>query len=354
MTDRVSARVVVQRPRGADAVPVEQRYGLELEALSPIGATLEELAATSTAEFVEAARDADAILAHHRGFSAELIEGLEKCRVIALASVGTDTVDVAAATRAGIVVTNTPDVFIEEVAEHTMMLILAGARRLLTLDRMTREGRWNEARPNLLYKIPRFFGQTVGLVSWGNVARGVAQRLQGFGVRILAWDPYVSELSMTREGVEPVSLNELLERSDVVSVHAPLNEQTRHLLTTEHFRIMKSSALLVNTGRGPLVDEAALAVALEQGEIAHAALDVFEAEPLPAHSPLLAMENVTLTPHCASASVRMPRERCRRAGAEIALVLQGYWPRSCVNPSVLPKVPLERWQPIPMDRGPNK
>ena len=250
--------------------------------------------------------------------------------------------------------TNTPDIFIEEVAEHAMMLILAGARRLLTLDKMTREGRWHEARPNLLYQIPRFYGQTVGLVSWGNVARAVAQRLNGFGVRILAWDPYVSELSMTREGVEPVSLTELLERSDVVSVHAPLNEQTRHLLTTEHFRKMKSTAVLVNTGRGPLIDEAALVEALEQGEIAHAALDVFEVEPLPAESALHRMENVTLTPHCASASVRMPLERCRRAGAEIALVLQGYWPRSCVNPTVLPRAELERWQPVPMERGPNK
>jgi D-3-phosphoglycerate dehydrogenase len=160
---------------------------------------------------------------------------------------------------------------------------------------------------------------------------------------------------MTAEGVEPVSsLKELLTRSDYISMHPPLNDETYHMISEEAFKVMKNTAVVINTGRGSTIDEAALIRALEEGRIAAAGLDVLETEPPAPDNPLLKMPNVIITPHVASASTRMAPETRRRVGREIALVLRGRWPRSCVNPSVLPRVPLERWQPYPMERGPNR
>ena len=328
-------------------------FRYEREALDPIGATILEIAAKTDAEFAEAARDADAVIAPGRRITAEIIEGLDRCVVIGLSSVGADTVDVEAATKKGIVVTNVPDVFVEEVADHTMAMLLAAGRRLKLMARLMREGKWREARP-VLSEVPRFWGQTVGLISFGNIARAVARRCQPFGFHVLAYDPFVSELTMTAEGVEPVGFMELLERSDFVSMHAPLNEETRPMMKAEHFAAMKPSAIFVNNGRGRTVDEAALIRALEEGGIAGAALDVFEVEPTDPENPLLHMDNVIVSPHVASATARMMPETRRRTGREIATALQGRWPRSAVNPEVLPRTKLRRWQPYPMDRGPNR
>jgi D-3-phosphoglycerate dehydrogenase len=233
-----------------------------------------------------------------------------------------------------------------------MMLLLAIHRRLVVQDRLVRGGRWREGRP-MLYQYPRLMGQTLGLISFGRVARAVAVRAKPFGLRIVAYDPYVEELTMSRYGVEPVSLGELLETSDFVSMHAPSRSEVHHLLGREQFARMKPTALFINTGRGPTVDEAALIEALRSGQIAGAALDVLEVEPAAADNPLLAMDNVILTAHVASASSRFDPVRRRRVGHELGLVLQGRWPMSCVNPSVLERTGLVRWQPHPIERGPN-
>ena len=202
--------------------------------------------------------------------------------------------------------------------------------------------------------MPRLLGQTLGLFAYGNIARCTARRARAFGMRVIAHDPYVSELTMSEDGVEPVSFTELLERSDYLSIHAPLNDETRHRFDADAFARIKPTAVLINTARGPIVDEAALIRALNGGQLAGAGLDVLETEPIHSDNPLLAMDNVVLTPHVASATARMRPETRRRVGREVALVLRGRWPRSCVNPTVLPRVPLERWQPYPMNRGPNR
>ncbi len=344
-------KVVVQKPTEGTFDALDRSYKLEMEALAPIGADIVEVDAATEEEFIAAARDADAVLARGRRISRTIIASLEKCQVIALRSVGADTVDVLAATEYGIPVTNVPDTFIEEVADHAMMLILATFRRLTAMDRFVRTGRWHEGRP-LLSQLPRLLGQTLGFVAFGHVARATSLRAKAFGVRMLAYDPYIEELTIPQYGVEPVGLTELLQRSDIISAHAPDTEEARPLLTEDHFRLMKPEAIFVNTGRGPTVDEAALIRALQEGWIAAAGLDVFEQEPPVAHNPLLQMDNVILTPHVASASARMSPESRRRAGREIALVLTGRWPMSCVNPSVLAKTSLQRWQPYAMDRGP--
>ncbi len=326
-------------------------YDFEMEALKPLGAEIVEIAAASDEGFVEAARDADALYAKGRQITKRIIDGLERCKVITLGSVGADSVDIAAATARGIPVTNIPDTFIEEVADHAMTLILATYRRLVFQDRLVRDGRWKEGRP-MLYAFPRLMGQTLGFIAFGHVARAVALRARPFGLHMLAYDPYVEELAMSPYGVEPVGLAELLQRSDIVSIHAPATADAHHMLKEEQFRLMKPGAIFINTGRGPTVDEAALIRALQEGWIAGAGLDVLETEPPGGNNPLLGMDNVILTAHVASASARFDPARKRRVGQELALVLRGRWPMSCVNPSVLAKSDLRRWQPYAMERGP--
>lgn len=338
-------------PAGASFTTAGGGYGYELEALERLGAEIVECDPTEAA-FIKAAPEADAVYAKGMKFSAAMIGALSKAKIIACATVGVDYVDVPAATAKGIPVTNCPDTFIEEVADHAMMLLLATHRRAIEQDRMVREGRWGEGRPQLL-KIPRLMGMTLGFVSFGRVARLVARRAAPFGLRMMAYDPYVDELTMSALGVQPASLDQVLSQSDFVSMHAPDTADTRKMLTTKHFARMKKTAIFINTGRGPTVDEAALIAALQSGAIAGAGLDVFEVEPAAKDNPLLAMPHVILSPHNASASARFDEARKRRAGQEMALVLSGRWPMSCVNPTVLPGSGLRRWQPYAMERGPN-
>jgi D-3-phosphoglycerate dehydrogenase len=346
-------QIAIVVPKIASSGRRRGRYELEMEALEGV-AEIFEVHASTAEEFLEQASHCDAIITSW-GFrlTREVISQLERCVVIGVGSVGVDMVDVEAATDAGIVVTNVPDVFIEEVADHTMALLLAMARRLKTMDRLASSGNWYEGRP-VLNQVPRLWGQTLGLIAFGNVSRAVARRARPFGMTVLAHDPYVSELKMTGEQVEPVGLDELLERSDYLSMHALLNTETHHMLGTRQFKKMKRTAVLINCGRGPTIDEKALIRALRRGTIAGAALDVLEQEPPDPENPLLEMENVILTPHVASATTRMRPEVRRRVGREVSLVLSGRWPMSCVNPIVLPKSPLVRWQPHPMERGPNR
>lgn len=346
-------RVGIQLPKQAQNQTVEQRYALELEALAPL-ADIVEIRADSPAEFAAGVRDVDAILTSWGlRIDRQVIEAMPRCVVIGVGSVGVDMVDLEAATAAGIVVTNVPDVFIEEVADYAMMLLLNVSRLTPAMTRMAREGAWYQARP-ILSRVPRLMGQTLGLFAFGNVARCTARRAQAFGLRVIAHDPYVSELEMSALGVEPVGFDELLARSDFLSIHAPHNAETEHAIGAAAFTRMKPTAIVINTARGPIIDEAALIEALRTGAIAGAGLDVLEQEPPDPGNPLLHMENVVVTPHVASASTRMRPETRRRAAREVALVLRGRWPMSCVNPTVLPRAPLERWQPYSMSRGPNR
>ncbi|MGH7309013.1 MAG: NAD(P)-dependent oxidoreductase, partial [Candidatus Rokuibacteriota bacterium] len=205
------AKYTIVTPVGASYSVAGVGYKLEMEALTPLDAEIVEIPAGTEDEFVRGARDADALYAKGRRITARMIDGLARCRVIALGSVGVDSVDVAAATARGIPVTNVPDTFIEEVADHAMMLMLATYRRLVTMDRFVRDGRWTEGRP-LLSQWPRLMGLTLGFIAFGHVARAVAVRARGFGLHMLAYDPYLEELVMPRYGVEPVGLTELLQR----------------------------------------------------------------------------------------------------------------------------------------------
>ena len=325
-------------------------FGFEMEALGGHGVIVEVPAEEDA--FIAAAADADAVYCRGTKVPARVIAALPKCKLIALGSVGVDLVDVVAATAKGIPVTNCPDTFIEEVADHAMTLLLCAFRRVVEQDKMVREGRWKEGRPSL-YQVPRLMGQTLGFIAFGHIPRAIALRARAFGLRLMAYDPFIEETLMSPYGVIPATLDEVLSQSDFVSMHAPGTPEARGMLTEKHFRRMKPGAVFINTGRGATVDEAALIKALEEKWIAHAALDVLEQEPPGHNNPLLSMGNVTLSPHNASASARFDPARRRRVGQELLLAAQGKWPMSCVNPSVLAASSLKRWQPVSMERGPN-
>ena len=244
---------------------------------------------------------------------------LPKTRLLLRPYVGYDDIDVDAATAEGILVANVPDAFSEEVANHALCLILAANQQLLVSDKYVRSGEWakRRGRPNWNPPIHRLSVQTLGLVGFGNIARMVAERARPFGYRMLAYDPFLPQEVADPYNVTLVSMEQLLAESDVVSVHTFLHATTRHLINAERLAQMKQGAVLVNTARGPIVDEAALIEALASGHLGGAALDVTEVEPLAASSPLIQMENVILTPHMASASVEGSQAQKRRV-AEIA------------------------------------
>jgi D-3-phosphoglycerate dehydrogenase len=328
---------VVATPFGGRA---EGQYPYESQALTPLGITIETAKTGSPDEYLESIRDADAVIAGGAWLNEEIISRLNRCKVIANGGVGVDRVDLDAATEKGIVVTNVPDVFVEEVAVHAMMLLLCCAKKTIVLDRAVRENRWGEAR-RYLNPMPRVVGNTLGLVAFGNIPRLVAKKAKGFDMEVIAWDPFVPAEAFEQAGVERVTdLAEIFKRSDFISSHLPLNPATRGLLNYELFSQMKPSGYFINTGRGPTHNEADLIRALQEGKLAGAGLDVMENEPTLPDNPLHTMDNVVLTPHTASVSDVGNVARRIRVGEEIAAVLQGKMPRNVVNKEVLNVVSL--------------
>src|SRR6202165_234241 len=274
---------------------VETEYPYEHEALSPLGITIATAENDSEASYVASVKDADAIMAGGRMMSASIISQLERCKVISPGGVGVDSVDLDAATAAGIVVTNVPDVFIDEVANHAMMLLLCLTKKTIPLDRAVREGRWGDSR-RYMSPMPKLTDQTLGLVAFGNIPRKVAARAKGFDMQVIAWDPFVSDDVFERYGVErAANLADLFRRVDFVSSHLPLTKDTRGLLNYSLFSSMNPTAYFINTGRGPTHVEADLIRALNEKKLAGAGLDVMEMETTQPGNPLHQMENVVLT-----------------------------------------------------------
>lgn len=288
---------------------------------------------------IAAARDVDGIICTG-AISRRLIESLSRCRVIARSSIGMDNVDgVDLATEKGIVLCNMPWVIEEEVADHTFALLLACARRVRVQDAAVRDGSWTQRRLPA-GDTPRVFGATLGLVGLGRIGSAVARRARGFEMQILAADPVVDDARFRELGVQRATLGEVLQESDFVSLHTPLEPGTQHLIGAPELRLMKPSAYLINTSRGPVVDEVALSEALAAGRIAGAGLDVMEEEPIGADHALTRLDNVVLTPHSASRSVWTDHKRHLRPAEEVAAVLNGHRPRAVWNPEVLTRLTL--------------
>lgn len=314
--------------------------------LARAGAELISVEGQQPDEIIAAAADCDALLVVSSRVPGDVIERLTRCRTIARLGAGTDRIDVAAATRCGIVVSNVPDFCLSEQADHTLALLLALARRLPFMTDALRRGDWSARHHPGVHRLA---GQTLGLIGFGASSRAVAERAAAFKLRLIAWTrtPDRHRAAAAALGVELVALDDLLARADIVSIHLPLTADTRHLLSVERLSLMKRSASLINTARGAIVDEAALVDALRSGRIAGAALDVFEhldvfalPGPLPTH-PLLGLDNVILTPHCAGSSVESSAESKQRGAQNAANVLLGRWPRHVVNPEVRPRFDLQ-------------
>ncbi len=255
-------------------------------------------------------------------------------RVISQYAVGFDNIDVAAATQRGIPVGHTPGVLTDATADFAWALILAAARRVVEGYRYVQAGRWKTWGPTLLLG-PNVSGATLGIVGFGRIGQAVARRARGFDMRILAYDPFVSREVAQNLGAELVDdLDTLLREADIVTLHTPLTEETYHLIGERELGLMKSTAVLVNTSRGPVVDPDALYRALREGEIAFAALDVTEPEPIPADSPLLTLENLIITPHIASASIQARTAMAEIAARNLIAGLRGERLPHCVNPEV--------------------
>ena len=259
------------------------------------------------------------------------IQQLPRCRCIVRLGIGYDSVDVETATREGILVCNAPTYCVDDVADHAVALLLGAVRHLSRQDRWIRAGKWDRTGARPARRLP---GCTLGLVGFGRIARAVARRAGGFGLTLLAHDPFVDSESMAGLGVQKTDLDQLLARSDFVSIHCPLTDDTHHLLDARAFGLIKDGSFLVNTSRGPIIDETALAEALRQGKVWGAGLDVFEHEPLPLESPLREFDNVIFTPHV-GANSEESRDDLYRIGYQIAVdVRQGRWPQGVVNPEV--------------------
>jgi D-3-phosphoglycerate dehydrogenase / 2-oxoglutarate reductase len=285
---------------------------------------------TSQAEVAEAGPSADGLITLGIGLGRETLARLTNCRAIISVSHGFNHLDLAAATEMGIPVANTYFCH-QDVANHTVMLLLACARKLTLLHEELSAGRW---RRDLLVNIPPIYGQTLGLIGFGHIGSAVARRGQALGMDVIASDPYVDSRTLLDAGVGAVGPEEVLRRSDFVSLHLPLSDETHHLIGEAELRAMRPSAFLLNTARGGLVDEAALIRALREGWIAGAGLDVFEQEPTDSTNPLLTLPNVVHTPHSAGTSnASLPNGR-RQAAAALALALRGIWPPHVVNPEV--------------------
>jgi len=282
-------------------------------------------------EFIAEAEDCDALLNTYAGpITAEVMARMPKCRIIARYGIGVDTIDLDAATRAGIIVTNNPTYCIEEVAEHTLALLLACARKVPLYDRLVRGGRWEIAPGKPLF---RMCGRTLGLVGFGNIARQVAARGHAFGLSIVYADPFVPEGRFSAPG-KKVKLAELLETSDFVSLHPPLTPETRKMIDDRALSRMKPSAFLINCSRGPVVDTEALVRALDARKIAGCALDTTDPEPLPDSHPLRGRDNVVISPHVAWYSEQALVGLQAGAPGEVRRVLRGEWPVNVVNRDV--------------------
>jgi D-3-phosphoglycerate dehydrogenase len=286
--------------------------------------------------FVELPEAEAVIAAGGTRYSDELLARAPRLRAICRTGIGFDNIDLAAATRRGIAVCNAPDGPTVSTAEHTMMLLLAVAKRLASAEKKLREGR--ERDHFNTHDGLELMGLQLGLVGLGRIGRRVARMAAGFDMQVLAFDPYLSDTVFFELGIpRAASLDALLEHADIVSLHVPLTPESRHLIGREHLARMKPNAILINAGRGGLVDEAALLEALQSGRLRGAGLDVFEQEPVSPNNPLLALDNVVATPHIGPATSAGKARLWKAAIGQAFDVLEGRRPAHLVNPEVWPQ-----------------
>lgn len=326
-----------------NAPVTEAALGIERPVLEAAGIALVVRHAPTEAALAEAVRDADALLA---GATVPVTEPVlaagaaARLKVVSKFGVGVDNIDLDAATRHGVIVCHVPDYCMDEVSDHAMALLLAWARRILPFNEMVQRGGWRQDFSQYLMEIQPLRGQTLGVIGIGRIGGTLVPKAQAFGMRVIAHDPYVPPARVQQLGVTRVSLDELLAQSDYITIHTPLTAETRHLIGAAQFAQMKPHCFLINTARGPVVDNVALAAALDAGRLAGAGLDVTEPEPPGADFPLRGRANVILTPHYAFFSLASAAESRRRTAENAVLTLRGELPNAVANPDILAHVSL--------------
>ncbi|WCK56572.1 C-terminal binding protein [Aneurinibacillus sp. Ricciae_BoGa-3] len=283
-------------------------------------------------EVINVCRDADAIINQYAPLSQRVIESLKKCKVITRYGVGVDTIDLKAATDRGICVANVPDYCVDEVSDHALALLLSWSRKVTLSNKYVKNGVWDFKVTQPIYRLR---GRVLGLVGFGKIPQALAEKVKPLGIQVIAYDPYIPEEIAEKQDVTLVSLDELCQQSDFISVHAPLTSSTRGLIGKNEFSLMKDNAVVINTSRGPLIHEESLIEALQKEKIAGASLDVVEGEPISSNHPFLKMDNVILTPHVAWYSEESAAElRTKAAMGVVDVLLYCEYPKYLVNKEV--------------------
>jgi D-3-phosphoglycerate dehydrogenase len=316
----------------------------EREMLEAVGARIVEIEGETDEEILRHAAECDALMVVGAYVRTAVVEAMTRCKIISRMGTGTDKIDIPAATAKGIVVTNIPDFCTEEVADHTMALLLSAARRLDDFQRLARAGKPGTSAE---FTVRRLSTCTLGIVGFGRIGKTFARRARAFGLKLLVADPYVTDEEIEAEGARRVGLDEMLPQADFLCLLCPLTPETRGMLGMEKLRRMKRGAVLINTSRGELADEDAIAQALSEGILGYAGIDVygcvnvFSPDGFPTDHPLFHCERVTMTPHVAALSVEAMEEHRLRGTQPVVDVLAGRWPKNVVNLGVKPWFPID-------------
>lgn len=310
----------------------------EEEILSKVGAELIRAQCRTEDEVIEAAKDADALLNQYAPVSRKVIENLPNLKVVSRYGVGVNTIDIDAATEHGVIVGNVTDYCMDEVSDHAFALLISCARKVTQLNNAVKAGNWDYKVGVPIFRLP---GRVLGLIGFGRIPQTLARKAQAFGLKVIAFDPYLPPEVAKEKGVELMELNEVCAQADFISVHSPLTDATRGMISDEQFNLMKKETFIINTARGPVIDEKAMIRALQEGKIAGAGLDVLENEPIEPDNPLLKMDNVIINPHAAWYSEESQLELKQKVAQNVADVLSGYYPTYLFNRDVKEKVKLK-------------
>jgi len=308
-----------------------ESFEIEKEELNKIGAEVVLGQCKTEDEIIKIAKDADGLLVQYDSITRRVIESLQKCKVIARYGIGVDSIDIEAATEHGICIVNVLKYCIDEVSDHTIALALACVRKIVMLSNAVKKGIWDFKISKPIFRLRNM---KLGLVGFGNIARMISHKAQAFGLNVLAYDPYISSSVMIQNNVKKVNLQDLLAEADIISLHTPLTKTTKYMFTEKEFKLMKDTAFIINTGRGPLIKEKDLYRALKEKWIAGAALDVTEKEPIDSNNDLLKLDNIIITPHVSFYSDESLKDLQRNAAKGVAQVLKGEIPSSIVNKEV--------------------
>jgi D-3-phosphoglycerate dehydrogenase len=335
----MAERLVVFTEREEGPVP-----GLDEELIRQNGGSVRYSKAAEACDRIRLAEDAEVLVAGTAPLTREFFAALRRLKGVVRLGIGVDNVDLKAATELGIVVANVPDFCSEEVAEHALGLILAVTRKLVLADRKSRRGEWVPGMDAVLQPIRRLSGQTLGLIGFGKIGKTLAGKAKGLGLNVMAHDPYVAGEAAQAAGVSLLSLEEMLPQTDILSLHVPVTAETKGMINARTLALLKPGAILINTARGPVVDESALYAALASGRLAGAGLDVLQEEPLRLPHPLAEFENVVFTCHYASMSEESYATMRREVSEQAVQILRGEFPRHLVNPAVkdLPQCRLRK------------